>query len=83
MIKVVKETLNSILDIDIDIMKIIRKCFCLGYIFLIIATYILYLYTTYPVSVILYKSGLLIMQAGFTIFVSSLISGFVIDKIKF
>lgn len=78
----VKNLISSLKNIDMKILNAINKTLLLSLITLIISTYILYLYSTYPISFDLLNSSLLIFKASISIMVSGFLSGVTINTIK-
>lgn len=78
----VKNFILNFKNIDLKILNAINKALLLSLITLIISTYILYLYSTYPVSFDLLNSSLLIFKASISILVSGILSGVAINTIK-
>ena len=74
--------ISHITKIDVKIKNVIYKTFEFSLILLIIATYILFLYCTYPISFDLLNSSILIFKTAITIAVSGFISGFAINSIN-
>ena len=69
-------------NIDLKILNAINKALLLSLITLIISTYILYLYSTYPISFDLLNSSLLIFKASISIMVSGILSGVAVNALK-
>ena len=78
----VKNLISCLKNIDMKILNAINKTLLLSLITLIISTYILYLYSTYPISFDLLNSSLLIFKASISIMVSGFLSGVTINTIK-
>lgn len=78
----VKNFILNFKNVDVKILNAINKTTLLSLITLIISTYILYLYSTYPISFDLLTSSLLIFKASISILVSGFLSGFTINIIK-
>lgn len=78
----VKNLISSLKNIDMKILNAINKTLLFSLITLIISTYILYLYSTYPISFDLLNSSLLIFKASISIMVSGFLSGVTINTIK-
>ena len=78
----VKNFILNFKNIDLKILNAINKALLLSLITLIISTYILYLYSTYPISFDLLNSSLLIFKASISIMVSGILSGVAVNALK-
>lgn len=70
----------DIKNIDKKILSLMFNGFKFSSIILIISLYILLLYKFYPISHILFESGILLFRASLMFAVSFFINGFLIDQ---
>ena len=78
----IKNFINEIKNIDSKIITVMIYGFKVSLLILLIACYILALYSTYPISHVAYLSGLNIFKLSLTCFSSFFTCGFGINKIK-
>ncbi len=78
----IKNFINSIKNIEKDVLKIMLSGFKFSFMICIISCIILLLYKFNPISHILYDSGIILFKTGLTFGVMFFVCAFVIDKIK-
>lgn len=69
-------------NIDSSIVNIMKNGYRFSFLLAIFSSYILFLYTYNPISHFWFESGILLLKASITAFVSFLVCGFAFDKIK-
>ena len=78
----INKLILEIKNMDMSIVKVMKICFNVSFLLCLFSTFILSLYNTYPVSHIAYDSSLILFRTGLFFAVSSFMSAFVINKIK-
>lgn len=78
----VNKFILEIKNMDMSIVKVMKRCFSFCLILCLFSVFILSLYNTYPISHIIYDSSLILFRTGLFFAVSSFMSAFVINKIK-
>jgi len=73
---------RDIKDMDSSIMKIMKIGFRFSFVFGLIFTYILFLYTLNPVSHVTFEIGYLGIKCSLMFFVSFLVGAMASDKFK-
>lgn len=73
---------NDIKSIDKSIISIMFSGFKVSLIVALIASYTLYLYSTYPISHIAFESGILIFKTSLSILSACFVSALAINIIK-
>ncbi len=74
--------LNDIKNIDSSIIKVMKLGFKFSFILGIFFTYILFLYTTNPISHVTFEIGYLGVKCSLMFFVSFLVGAIASDKLK-
>lgn len=69
-------------NIDSSVIKIMKNGYKFSFLLAFFASYILFLYTYNPISHVWFESGILLLKASITSFVTFFSCGFVFDKIK-
>ena len=77
-----KKLINDFKNIDISIVKVMKNGFKFSFVLCLMATYILFLYITNPVSHITFKIGYSVVKCSLTFFVSFLVGALASDKIQ-
>lgn len=78
----VNKFILEIKNMDMSIVKVMKKCFSFCLILCLLSVFILSLYNTYPFSHIVYDSSLILFKTGLFFAVFSFMSAFVINRIK-
>lgn len=78
----INKLILEIKNMDMPIVNAMKVGFKISFVLCLFATFILSLYNTYPTSHIIYDSSLILFRTGLFFAVSSFMSAFVINKIK-
>lgn len=78
----IKKFIDSVKNIEKDILKIMISGFKFAFIICIISCIISLLYILNPISHILYYSGIILFKTGLTFAAMSFVCAFAIDNIK-
>jgi len=78
----IKEFINDIKNIDLKIISVMNVGFKVALLILLFASYILTLYSTYPISHIAYLSGLNLFRLSLTCVSAFFICGITVNKLK-
>ena len=78
----IKEFINDFKKTDLKIISVMNKGFIVSLLILLLACYVLALYSTYPFSHVALFSSINLFKLSLTCLVSFLTCGMVIDKIK-
>lgn len=78
----IKKIINSVKNIEKDILKIMIYGFKFSFAVCIISCVLSVLYIINPISHILYDSGIILFKTGLTFAVMFFICAFAMDKIK-
>lgn len=78
----IKKIINSVKNIEKDILKIMISGFKFSFTVCIISCVISVLYIINPISHILYDSAIILFKTGLTFAVMFFVCAFAVDKIK-
>ena len=78
----IKDFVTSFKNIDLKIMMVMNNGFKVSFVILLIACYVLALYSTYPISHIAYFCGLNLFKLGLTCISAFFVCGIAINNIK-
>ena len=78
----IKDFINDIKNVDFEIKNLMMYGFKISLLILLLACYVLVLYSTYPISHIAYICGLNIFKLALTCFSAFFVCGMGINTIK-